>query len=339
MTYCCGDGKERFCCPEVPQLVTPTNSSPTPSTDRFNYIPVIIGICVSVIVVLVVVVTALCCLFCSCCPAKKRQRIRKQSSSIALNGTIPICTEAEATSSVIAAEALQLPGRDFAHYPSGRCGVGASGCGASPSPTHDIGRGYGGGGRQWSPTVSSQMDDFDTLFITSLYHHNDTHDLSWHPELQNLCNCSYRPNSNPQPKIRDTNLRFCSSGTSVAFKQSGGSPSALCFDALNAKRSRMTDDAGTPPYLKHPSLELQKQRISPFRLGGIVLPSQGQSQQQQQQQQKSKEPFRFGAGLFSDAERHKRDSGVLVEDQDTCDNNSSPFCVSLASDDQVTTVR
>src|SRR6218665_77568 len=94
---------------------------------------------------------------------------------------IPICTEAEATSSVIAAEALQLPVRDFALYPSGRCGAGVSGCGQSPTPTRDVCNGYGGGRRQWSPTMPSQMDDFDTLFITSLYQHNDTHDLSWHP--------------------------------------------------------------------------------------------------------------------------------------------------------------
>lgn len=124
----------------------------------------------------------------------------------------------------------------------------------------------------------------------------------------------------------------------IIFSRSSGSPSALCFEALGANRSpRITDDPCTPPYSKYPSLELQQPRLSPFRLGGIVLPSQGHTQQQQQL--RSKEPFRLASGLVSDAERQKRDSGVLVEEQDASDNSGSPFCVSMASDDQLTIVR
>lgn len=86
------------------------------------------------------------------------------------------------------------------------------------------------------------------------------------------------------------------------------------------------------PLAKQPTFELSNQRTSSFAAGDVVVSSSSQGHRWQSK-------LRLPMSFVAEAERHKRDSGVLVEEQDTSDNSGSAVCVGLGADDQLAIVR
>lgn len=114
--------------------------------------------------------------------------------------------------------------------------------------------------------------------------------------------------------------------------------SAWRLDSLGAKgtlpRKTRIDDA--PPLGKQTSFELTYQRTSPFPAGDVVLTSSA-SQGSCWQSKLLRLPM---MSFAPEADRHKRDSGV-IDVEDGSDIGGSPVCAGPAapSEDQLATAR
>lgn len=344
MSHCCGDGHNRFCCPEVYPAVTAAQPSTSglaaaaaaaAGDDRFpqHSIPLIAGISV-VVVVVIIGILLIGCFVCRCCPANKRRRTRKQSAtSLCTMRGIREREDLLMSSTVIAAETTLLspppPPSDHVHRQRCRSdgnGVVVGGTTKGLEAVDEIGLRHPhhlhcgcSNSSNWSQNTSrSTVLDVDSIG-NSFYQQNDP-DLPWLSDSDNHSNCGRNARRDSKKK-QNHGPAFIRPSQNQSV---GDHSTAACLESFHPKlvpHHKSEDSDNGPRYLKYPISERERHQLvgsrqSPLRAvyGPVV-----------HQDRCRRDGSFVVSGLPLDCNRQKRDSGVLVEEQDGEETTSSSF--------------
>lgn len=250
------------------------------------------------------------CSFCPSCPGYKIRRKTNSKRQIVIGKTLSVSMEAEATSAVIAAQAM----------------VPLQGC-ASHGQGSTSDEGHLHCGCRWSPSESSTTV-MDTNSVASSMHQSN---MSIKPEMDNFFNsfsCDTRPTTSAPLKKDNLQLRATSRLANSSTRTNTQQMLVQSPMGINSFRSNCSSslkdssDESKRATLKRIDSHSSSLRRAYHFLGasGLEITSADVTDRDTR-----------SAGVLSlkESERHRRDSGVLIEDQDLTGSGNSMLAVAI----------